>query len=90
MSRILSNRRYIDKYEFKGTKNNTMFPPIVDIKTFNLVQDKLRKNRPSSGTYLVRAHYLLRDKLFCGECLSPLKSLAELLKVVQEENIMNV
>lgn len=74
MSRILSNRRYIGEYDFKGTKNNTMFPPIVDIKTFNLVQDKLRKNRSSSGAYRVRAHYLLRDKLFCGECLSPLKS----------------
>ena len=65
---FLRNKRYIGIYEFKGTVNDKMFPPIVDVATFEKVQAKLAKNKKIGGKYRTRDTYLLTGKLICADC----------------------
>lgn len=70
---VFSNRKYIGIY----TYNNEVeieggVPAIVDKETFDLVQERLKKNAkaPARGKALV--DYLLTGKLFCGHCGRPM------------------
>ena len=65
---MLSNKRYIGIYEFKGTINKTMFPHLVSDDDFERVQKKLAKNKKISGKFSTPDTYYLTGKLVCAEC----------------------
>ena len=43
-------------------------PRIIDDKTFNRVQSRLKQNKRKAGIYKSRSNYLLSGLIFCGEC----------------------
>jgi len=43
-------------------------PAIIDQKTFDLVQEKLSRNKHKSGSFKAKETYLLSGLIFCGEC----------------------
>ena len=43
-------------------------PAIIDQNTFDLVQDKLSRNKRKSGSFKAKETYLLSGLIFCGEC----------------------
>lgn len=70
---VFSNKKYIGEYNY----NNEVVieggvPAIVDKETFDIVQERLKKNAkaPARGKALV--DYLLTGKLFCGHCGRPM------------------
>ena len=68
IANMLSNQKYIGIYEFKGTVNKGMYPPIVPQEMYDACQLKLRRNRHIGGRFTAREQFLLTGKLFCGEC----------------------
>ena len=68
MSTLLSNKKYIGIYDFKGVVNKTMYPPIIDEKIFYQVAEKLKRNKKIGARYSTPDIYLLTGKLFCGDC----------------------
>lgn len=65
---ILSNKKYIGIYSFKGKETPNIIPRIIDDETFYRVQEKLKKNKHSSSRAKLDVQYLLTTKLFCGTC----------------------
>lgn len=65
---ILSNKKYIGIYAFKGKETPNIIPRIIDDETFFRVQEKLKKNKHSSSRAKSDVQYLLTTKLFCGTC----------------------
>lgn len=43
-------------------------PAIVDIKTFEMVQEKMKKNKAKAATFKAKEYYVLSGKLYCGKC----------------------
>lgn len=43
-------------------------PPIVDVETFNKVQELLKYNQAAAAHKKAKVDYLLTEKLFCGKC----------------------
>ena len=65
---MLSNKRYIGIYEFKGTQNKTMFPRLISDIDFEEVQKKMKRNKRISGKFSTPDTYFLTGKLICAEC----------------------
>ena len=65
---MLTNKKYIGIYEFKGVKNLAMFPPIIDELTFKRVAKKMKKNCTTAGKFTAKEMYLLSGRLICGDC----------------------
>ncbi len=67
--RYLQNQKYTGEFEFGGRPCNNMYPPIISKELFDIVQEKLSKNRYFlGGVETAREPYLLTGKLFCGKC----------------------
>lgn len=45
-------------------------PAIIDKKTFEMVQEKMKKNKAKAATFKAKDHYVLSGKLYCGKCNS--------------------
>ena len=73
---MFSNQKYIGIYEFKGTVNKSMYPPIVTQEIYDVCAAKLRRNKQMGGRFSAREKFLLTGKLFCGECRSMMTSTA--------------
>lgn len=65
---LLTNRKYIGIFEYKDIVIENGVPPIIDKKTFDTVQKKLKENRRTTGRAKAPERYLLTTKLFCGHC----------------------
>lgn len=65
---ILSNKKYIGTYVYKGKENPNAIPAIIDIDTFEKAQTKLSKNVKAPARTRATTEYLLTTKLFCGKC----------------------
>lgn len=65
---ILTNKKYIGIYEYKGQQTTNAIPSIIEEDTFNKVQEKLKKNKLAPGRKRAKTKYLLTGKLFCGNC----------------------
>ena len=66
---ILKNKKYIGTYEYNGEISiENAVPPIVDVETFNKVQELLAFNQKAAAHKKAKADYLLFSKLFCGRC----------------------
>ncbi len=65
---ILTNKRYIGTYTYKGKETPNIIPRIIDDETFYQVQEKVEKNKHSPARAKSKIQYLLTTKLFCGTC----------------------
>jgi len=66
---ILTNRKYLGIYIFKGKETPGGIPRIIDDTTFEQAQILLEKNKKAPArTKTVEENYLLTTKLFCGHC----------------------
>jgi site-specific DNA recombinase len=68
INRILTNKRYIGVYTYRGKEMPDALPQIVDKDLFWEVQNKMQKNKMAPARSKARAEYLLTTKLFCGHC----------------------
>ena len=67
--RILTNKRYIGIYSYKGKEYTDYVPRIIDDQTFSEVQIMLQKNKKAPArAKAIEDQYLLTTKLFCGHC----------------------
>ena len=72
---MFSNQKYIGIYEFKGTVNKAMYPPLVSQEIYDICSLRLRRNKQIGGRFSAkREKFLLTGKLVCGECNSPMTS----------------
>lgn len=68
LSRLLSNRRYIGIYLYKGQETPGGMPRILDDDLFYRVQALMNKNKSAPARTHGEGEYLLTTKLFCGYC----------------------
>ena len=69
LHRMLKNKKYIGTYEYNGEVCiENAVPPIVDVETFNKVQELLKYNQAAAAHKKAKVDYLLTEKLFCGKC----------------------
>ena len=69
--RILTNKRYIGVYSYRGEEYPGGMPRIVDDNTFQEAQVMLEKNKKAPArAKAIEDQYLLTTKLFCGHCES--------------------
>ena len=69
LHRMLKNKKYIGIYEYNGEVCiENAVPPIVDVETFNKVQELLKYNQAAAAHKKAKVDYLLTEKLFCGKC----------------------
>ena len=65
---ILTNKRYVGIYTYKGTEVPGGMPRIVSDELFKRVQDIMSKNKMAPARSRAKEEYLLTTKLFCGHC----------------------
>lgn len=68
LSRLLSNKRYIGVYLYKGQETPGGMPRILDDDLFYRVQALINKNKSAPARTHGEGEYLLTTKLFCGYC----------------------
>jgi len=68
LSHLLSNKRYIGVYLYKGKETPGGMPRILDDDLFYRVQSMMNKNKNASARTHGEGEYLLTTKLFCGHC----------------------
>jgi DNA invertase Pin-like site-specific DNA recombinase len=64
---LLKNRRYIGEYRYGDTVTPDGMPAIVPKDIFNLVQERMEKNRHKPAAMKADEEYILTTKLFCGK-----------------------
>lgn len=67
-SRALTNRTYLGEYMYKEEVVPGLADPLIDEKTFQAVQDRLRIRRHTQAAGRAKEKYLLQGKCFCGHC----------------------
>ena len=66
---VLKNKKYIGTYEYNGEVSiENAVPAIVDVETFNKVQELLAFNQKAGAHKKAKVDYLLFSKIFCGKC----------------------
>ncbi len=65
---MLSNRRYIGEFKYRGIIMPDGIPAIVPQDLFDRVQERLEKNKKAPARNKAEEDYLLTTKLFCGHC----------------------
>ena len=67
---ILTNKRYLGIYTFKGNEEPNILPRIIDNELFYKVQEKLKKNKkaPARSRAGDEVEYILTGILKCGKC----------------------
>ncbi len=68
LSRLLSNKRYIGIYLYKGVETPGGMPRILDDDLFYRVQDLMNRNKTAPARTRGENEYLLTTKLYCGHC----------------------
>lgn len=68
LSHLLSNKRYIGVYLYKGRETPGGMPRILDDDLFYRVQSMMNKNKNAPARTHGEGEYLLTTKLFCGHC----------------------
>lgn len=66
--KMFKNERYIGTFTYNGMRIENAMPAIIDIETWNRVQDRLKKNKDSAASGKAKVEYLLTGKMFCGHC----------------------
>ncbi|MDR2513775.1 MAG: recombinase family protein [Christensenellaceae bacterium] len=68
LQHALRNRKYIGEYLYNGQEVTGGCEALIDVTTFNQVQERLDKLRHAPATKKARQDYLLQGKAFCGYC----------------------
>lgn len=68
LRKLLSNRRYLGIYIYKGKETPGAIPRIIDDDLFERAQARLEKSKKAPAQAKAKAEYLLTTKLFCGHC----------------------
>jgi len=68
LGRLLSNKRYMGIYLYKGVETPGGMPRILDDDLFYRVQEIMNKNKKAPARTRGENEYLLTTKLFCGHC----------------------
>lgn len=68
LHRILTNPKYIGKYDCMGVELDGVIPQIIDAVTFDAVQRRIKKNKRCPASSKSPADFHLTGKLFCGKC----------------------
>lgn len=69
--RILTNKKYIGVYTYKGIEKPDSISRIIDDETFKQAQIMLEKNKKAPARAKAKEEmYLLSTKIFCGHCKS--------------------
>ena len=68
LSRLLSNKRYIGYYLYKGQETPGGMPRIIEDDLFYRVQEIIQRNKHVPARAKGDGEYLLTTKLFCGYC----------------------
>lgn len=66
--KILSNPKYIGRYECMGVVIDNAVPSIIDRETFEAAQQRIQSNKKSLSSSKSNINFHLTGKLFCGEC----------------------
>lgn len=62
----LTNKKYIGLYKNEFVENNNYYPAIIDMTTFEKVQERLKHNKRFATK--PKEKFLLSGKVFCGHC----------------------
>ena len=68
LHRVLTNPKYIGKYECLGVELEDVVPRIIDDETFEKVQQRVKLNKRAPARAKSSVDYHLTGKLFCGCC----------------------
>lgn len=68
LHRVLTNPKYIGKYEGMGIVLDNAVPKIIDEATFEKVQKRVQKNKLAPASAKSTVDFYLTGKLFCGKC----------------------
>ena len=68
LTKILTNKRYIGYYLYKGIETPGGMPRILEDELFYRVQNIMKKNNVAPAHTHGENEYLLTTKLFCGYC----------------------
>jgi DNA invertase Pin-like site-specific DNA recombinase len=68
LHRLLSNPKYIGRYEYLGVVIDDAIPRIIDDETFKKVQLRVKANKRAPARAKSSVDYYLTGKLFCGSC----------------------
>lgn len=72
LQKALRNKKYIGVYMYGDEIVEGACDALIDVDTFNKVQQMLDSRSHGKNAKKVRQDYLLRGKAFCGHCGSPL------------------
>jgi DNA invertase Pin-like site-specific DNA recombinase len=70
--RMLTNEKYIGKFIHGDEVLTNIYPAIVPTDVFEIVRTKMEHNK--YGKHKPEIYYLLRNKIICGYCGSPISS----------------
>lgn len=65
---LLKHKGYGGYYCWGDFCLENKIPAIVDKKIFEMVQEKMKKNKAKAATFKAKEYYILSGKLFCGKC----------------------
>ena len=68
LHRLLTNPKYIGRYEYLGIVLEDAIPRIIDDETFEKVQQRIKLNKRMPARAKGNVDYYLTGKLFCGNC----------------------
>lgn len=68
LRRVLTNAKYIGKYEQMGIILDDAIPRIIDDVTFKKVQKRIERNKQAPASAKANTPFYLTGKLFCGKC----------------------
>lgn len=68
LQHILTNKRYIGIYTFRGKETPNGMPRIVSDELFYEVQRKMAQNKKAPASSRAKEEYILTTRLFCGHC----------------------
>ena len=69
---ILANEKYTGVYHYNGEEFTNIYPQIVPKETFEIVRKRIEANK--YGSRSPQIVYLLRNKIKCGYCGSPISA----------------
>ena len=76
ISRILTNRRYIGYYTYKGNETADIMPRIVSDELFYKVANMIERNKKAPARAKADINYILTTKIFCGHCNSTITGIS--------------
>ena len=68
LQNLFKNKKYIGTNTYGEKEFPNTIPAIIDINTFNKVQEVIEKYKHAPGIRKAEDRYLLTGKLFCGKC----------------------